>query len=46
MSVCDAVNAADSYYQTRKAMTELTALMPIPTTVLDNNTNIEQNLGY
>ncbi|MFR9563894.1 MAG: RagB/SusD family nutrient uptake outer membrane protein [Rikenellaceae bacterium] len=46
ISVCDAVNAADSYYQTRKAMTERTALMPIPTTVLDNNTNIEQNLGY
>lgn len=49
--VCDGVNVKgsstyDSYYQTRKIMDDSHVLLPIPTTVLDNNTNIEQNKGY
>ncbi len=43
--VCDAVSS-DSYYQTRTAMTAEKVILPIPTTVIDNNPNIEQNPGY
>ena len=49
--VCDGVNikgseSYDSYYQVRKPMDDNHILLPIPTTVLDNNPNIEQNPGY
>ena len=36
----------DSYFQTRRAMNDNRVLMPVPTSVLEDNTNIEQNLGY
>ncbi len=45
IEVCDGVSS-DSYYQTRTPMTEQKVILPIPTTVIDNNPNIEQNPGY
>ena len=49
--ICDGVNikgsaSYDSYFQTRRAMNDNRVLMPVPTSVLEDNTNIEQNLGY
>ena len=49
--ICDGVNVRgsssyDSYFQTRRAMNDNRVLMPVPTSVLEDNTNIEQNLGY
>lgn len=36
----------DSYWQTRRPLTEDTILMPIPQAVLDNNPSLVQNPGY
>ena len=36
----------DSYFQPRKTMDDNHVLLPIPTTVLDDNSNLEQNPGY
>lgn len=49
--ICDGVNikgsaSYDSYFQPRRAMNDNRVLMPVPTSVLEDNTNIEQNLGY
>ena len=49
--ICDGVNVKgsesyDSYFQTRRAMNENRILVPVPTSVLEDNTNIEQNPGY
>lgn len=49
--VCDGVNvhgssAYDAYFQPRKAMDDNHVLLPIPTGVLEKNTNLEQNPGY
>lgn len=44
--VHDAMPLEDSYWQTRYPLTEETILMPIPTTQMDNNPNLEQNPGY
>lgn len=49
--ICDGVNipgseSYDSYYQVRKPMDDNHILLPIPTTVLDNNPNLQQNQGY
>ena len=51
IEVCDGVNVKgssfyDSYFQPRRAMNDNRVLLPIPTSVLEDNTNIEQNLGY
>ena len=51
IEVCDGVNVKgsssyDSYFKVRRAMNDNRVLLPIPTSVLDDNTNIEQNLGY
>lgn len=50
-AVCDGVNAKgtttyDSYFKPRRAMDDNRALLPVPASVLSNNTNIKQNLGY
>jgi len=42
----DAMPQKDSYWQTRYPLTAETILMPIPTTQMDNNPNLEQNPGY
>ena len=39
-------SAYDSYFQPRKAMDDNHVLLPIPTGVLEKNTNLEQNPGY
>lgn len=44
--VHDAMPLEDSYWQTRYPLTDETILMPIPTTQMDNNPNLEQNPGY
>ena len=48
--VIDVVNspelAKDSYWQTRKPLTETRILLPVPTDALDNNPNMTQNPGY
>ncbi len=44
--VHDAMPLEDSYWQTRYALTDETILMPVPTTQMDNNPNLEQNPGY
>lgn len=36
----------DAYFTTRVPLTDERVLMPIPTSVLDENSNIEQNPGY
>jgi hypothetical protein len=36
----------DAYFVTRTPLTDERVLMPIPTSVLDENSNIEQNKGY
>lgn len=51
IEVCDGVNVKgsssyDAYFKDRRAMNDNRVLLPIPTGVLDDNTNIEQNLGY
>ena len=51
IEVCDGVNVKgsssyDSYFKVRRAMNDNRVLMPVPTSVLEDNTNIEQNLGY
>ena len=38
--------AKDSYWQRRTPLDENTILLPIPTTALENNSSLEQNLGY
>ena len=38
--------AKDSYWQRRSPLDENTILLPIPTTALENNSSLEQNLGY
>ena len=38
--------AMDSYWQRRTPLDENTILLPIPTTALENNSSLEQNLGY
>lgn len=50
-TICNGVNIAgsasyDSYFQPRKTMDDNHVLLPIPTTVLDDNSNLEQNPGY
>lgn len=51
IEVCDGVNVKgsssyDSYFKLRREMNDNRVLLPIPTGVLDDNTNIEQNQGY
>lgn len=36
----------DSYYLTRDPLDQYSIFLPVPTTVLDTNPNIEQNQGY
>ena len=36
----------DSYYLTRDPLDQYSIFLPVPTTVLDTNPNIEQNPGY
>ena len=44
--VHDAMNAEDSYWQTRIPMDPTHYLLPVPTDALNNNPNLSQNAGY
>lgn len=49
--VCDGANVVgsasyDPKVSTRRPMTDNSILLPVPTNVLDNNSNIQQNPGY
>jgi len=44
--VHDAMNAEDSYWQSRIPMDPTHYLLPVPTEALDNNPNLSQNAGY
>ena len=44
--VHDAMNAEDSYWQTRIPMDPTHYLLPVPTEALNNNPNLKQNDGY
>ena len=46
IEVHDSMNAKDPYWQDRKPLTESRYFLPVPTTALDNNPNMEQNPGY
>ena len=46
MKVHDAMNAEDSYWQTRLPLTQESILMPVPQTALDDNPTLVQNPGY
>lgn len=44
--VHDAMNAEDSYWQSRIPMDPTHYLLPVPTEALNNNPNLKQNAGY
>jgi len=44
--VHDAMNAEDSYWQTRIPMDPTHYLLPVPSEALNNNPNLKQNPGY